>query len=282
MTQDDAVAKALKMNIELSVERLNPQLQDLALKGAFAAYVPTVRGTLGERSNTTRPGNIFSGGEAASRQHHDRRRYNANATQGIRWTGATANINWGNSRQATDNWRPPSTRDTTARLSASVTQPLWRNREIDANRQSLLTAEINRRIADITLRAATVNTIANTRNAYWDSRLRDPGGRVGEDLAGAGPEAGRGQQDPRGDRHAGAARHHLGAGRSRDAPADAGHAEANRRAPELVFKRLIVSGTDDPLWNVTLNPTDRPATDVAEKIDLRPLCARRSRTGPTS
>ena len=28
--------------------------------------------------------------------------------------------------------------------------------------------EINRRIADISLRATTVNTVANTRNAYWD------------------------------------------------------------------------------------------------------------------
>ena len=65
LTQEDAVAKALKMNIDLSVERLNPQLQDLALKGAFAAYVPTVGATLGERSNTTRPGNIYSGGDVA-------------------------------------------------------------------------------------------------------------------------------------------------------------------------------------------------------------------------
>ena len=53
-------------------------------------------------------------------------------------------------------------------LSASVTQPFWRNRAIDTNRQDLLTAEINRRIEDSRCAPPTVNTVANTRNAYWD------------------------------------------------------------------------------------------------------------------
>ncbi len=44
-------------------------------------------------------------------------------------------------------------------------------------------------------------------------------------------------------------------------------AEATRRTNELALKRLIVSGTDDDLWNATIEPTDRPAL-TPEPIDL--------------
>ncbi len=267
LTQEDAVAKALKMNIDLSVERLNPQLQDLALKGAFAAYVPTVGATLGERSNTTRPGNIYSGGDVA-RVNTMTTTYNFNASQGIRWTGGTATVNFGNSRQRTDNWQTTLTPRYDSNLQLSFAQPLWRNRAIDASRQGLVTAEINRRIADVNLRASTINTVANTRNAYWDlvyaiqavesaktslalaqklvedNKIRVEIGTLAPlDIISAQAELASRQQT-------------------------LVSREQSRRTAELVLKRLIVGGTDDPLWNVALNPTDRPATDVAEKIDL--------------
>ena len=35
-------------------------------------------------------------------------------------------------------------------------------------------------------------------------------------------------------------------------------AESTMKTAELALKRLIVSGTDDPLWPASLVPTDRP------------------------
>ena len=265
LTQEDAVAKALKLNIDLSVERLNPQLQDLALKGAFGAYVPTLGGTLGENSSTTRPGNIYGGGVIVNTKTTT---YNFTASQPIRWTGGTASVNWGNSRQGTDNIATTLNPRYDSSLRASLSQPLWRNRAIDSGRQSLVTAEINRRIADINLRAVTINTVANTRNAYWDLVYAIQA----VESAKTSLELARKLVDDN------KIRVEIGT----LAPLDVISAEAeqasrqqtlvsreqSRRTSELVLKRLIVSGTDDPLWNVTLNPVDRPATDVAEKIDL--------------
>lgn len=265
LTQDDAVAKALKMNIELSVERLNPQLQDLALKGAFGAYVPTLGGTLGQSSSTTRPGNIYGGGVIVNNQTTT---YNFTASQPIRWTGGTASVNWGNSRQGTDNIATTLNPRYDSSLRASLTQPLWRNRAIDANRQSLVTSEINRRIADINLRASTINTVANTRNAYWDLVYAIQAVESAKTSLGLARQL---VQDNK-------IRVEIGT----LAPLDIISAQAeeasrqqtllsreqSRRTAELVLKRLMVSGTDDPIWNVTLNPTDRPATDVAQVIDL--------------
>ncbi len=265
LTQDDAVAKALKMNIELSVERLNPQLQDLALKGAFGAYVPTLGGTLGQSSSTTRPGSIYGGGVIVNNKTTT---YNFTASQPIRWTGGTASVNWGNSRQGTDNIATTLNPRYDSSLRASISQPLWRNRAIDANRQSLVTSEINRRIADINLRASTINTVANTRNAYWDLVYAIQAVESAKTSLGLARQL---VQDNK-------IRVEIGT----LAPLDIISAQAeeasrqqtllsreqSRRTSELVLKRLMVSGTDDPIWNVTLNPTDRPATDVAQAIDL--------------
>src|SRR4029450_8771289 len=45
------------------------------------------------------------------------------------------------------------------------------------------------------------------------------------------------------------------------------NAEATLQNTELALKQLIVSGTDDPLWTSSINPTDRP-TPGEEAIDL--------------
>ncbi len=45
------------------------------------------------------------------------------------------------------------------------------------------------------------------------------------------------------------------------------NAEATRQNAELALKQLIVSGTDDPVWTSSLNPTDVP-TPGEETIDL--------------
>ena len=189
-------------------------------------------------------------------------------SQAIRWTGATATVNWTNGRQSTDNNLTTLNPRYDSGLNLSLSQPLWRNRAIDGNRQSLITTEINRRIADINLRASTINTVANTRNAYWDlvyaiqavesaktslelarklvddNKIRVEIGTLAPlDIISAQAEQASRQQT-------------------------LVSREQSRRTSELVLKRLIVSGTDDPMWNVTLNPIDRPATDVAQAIDL--------------
>jgi outer membrane protein len=265
MTMDEAVAKALQLNIDLSVERLNPQLQDWSLKGAFAAYVPTVNGTFGQTDQVTMPANIYQGGDKVTSKSTQ---YDFGATMGVRKTGGTATASWTNSRQDSDSNAVTINPQYNSRLRLSFSQPLLRNRTIDANRQGILQAEINRRIADISLRAATVNTVANTKNAYWDyvySVQAVDAAKTSLALAQKLVEDNKVKVE-------------IGTLAPLDivtAQAEAATreqnlvtADANRRTAELVLKRLIVGGTSDPIWGTSINPIDRPATDVAEKIDL--------------
>jgi outer membrane protein TolC len=56
-------------------------------------------------------------------------------------------------------------------------------------------------------------------------------------------------------------------------------AQATVRTSELALKRLIVSGTDDPLWNSSINPVDRPAANPeAINVDAAITRALKERT----
>jgi outer membrane protein len=265
LTMDEAVAKALQLNIDLTVARLNPQLQDWALAQAYGVYAPTLTSTIGEQSQTTKPGSLIGGGATVNTKTTT---YNFGASQSLKQTGATATVNWTNSRASTDNTNTTINPRFDTGLTAQITQPLVRNRSIDANRQSVLTTEISRRIADISLRATTINTVANTKNAYWDlvyniqaveaaktsldlalklvedNKIRVEIGTLAPlDVVSAQAEAATRQQT-------------LVA------------AQASLLTSELALKRLIVSGTGDAIWSAKLNPVDRPPTNVEEKIDL--------------
>ncbi len=183
------------------------------------------------------------------------------------WYGGNYQVNWTNNRigttQSTAQFNPAYT----AGFQAQYTQPILANRKIDNNRTTLLTTEIQQDVAELDLRATTASTVAQVRNAYWElayAILNLEAQRGSLDLAA------KLVQDNR-------ARVEIGT----MAPIDIVQAqaeEATRRAAvvtaeallqnnELALKRLIVSGTDDPLWTATINAVDRPGLSP-EAIDL--------------
>ena len=265
LTLDDAVAKAVDHNIDLSVARLGPQLQDLSLAQTKAAYTPTLASTtFGLQGSTTRSTNTLSGGNLIDSQTLT---YNTGVSQVLPWFGGTVTMGFTNTREDSNSRNNTINPLYRTRLTGSLVQPLLRNRAIDNTRQQLAIGLINRRLADVTLRATTLTTLASTRNAYWDLvyavqavEAAKTSLRLAEKLI----------QDNQ-------SRVEIGTMAPIDvvqAQSEAAsrqlalvQAEANQRTAELTLKRLLVEGTADPLWASTLNPTDRPPA-VAEKIDV--------------
>jgi outer membrane protein TolC len=269
LTIDEAVKRSLDSNIDLGVGRLNPQLQDLAIAQILGVYRPTLTSSFGDNWNRSQPTSQLSGGTSISTGiENGTYSWAAGLSQALRWTGGTAALNWTNSRNNTTSNNSILNPTYLAGLQAQLTQPLIRNLKIDSNRQLLATGLIARENADTTLRALVINTVANTKNAYWDlvyavqavdaartslalaqklvedNKIRVEIGTLAPlDVVSAQAEAATRQQT-------------------------LVTAAANQRTSEIALKRLIVSGTSDPIWNVTLNPVDRPPTDFNEKIDL--------------
>lgn len=268
---EDAVARAMDQNIDLAVQRLNPQLQDLSLAGIRAAYRPTLTSRLGDSSGTTTPNTTLGGGSVVTTGTYT---YNGGVSQVLPWTGGTATLGWNNSRQTSTSNNATYNPSYSATWSASLSQPLWRNFRIDSTRNSLWTGLISRQIADVNLRASLVNTEASTRNAYWDLVYAVQNVEIQKNAVALAEQFVR---DNQAKVEIGTlapldviqAQSNLASARQRQVAA-----EQTRQQNELTLKRLIVGSTQDPLWTATLNPVDRPEPPTqAAPIDLKAAIA---------
>ena len=106
-----------------------------------------------------------------------------------------------------------------------------------------------RHLRDPAARHHRARRVANVRNAYWELVFALQARRRRARLAGPGREAGGGQPGARRGRHDGAARRRAVARPRRPRGGRRWRRPRPRwRTAELSLKRLIVSGTDDPLW----------------------------------
>ena len=62
MTLEDAVRRAIDNNLEMAVERLNPQTFDFTLASLRANYNPNATSSIGRRDNVRPPTNLLNPG----------------------------------------------------------------------------------------------------------------------------------------------------------------------------------------------------------------------------
>jgi outer membrane protein len=166
MSADDAVATALEQNLDLQVQRINPQLRDLEYAGFRANYTPNLNVTTNLVDQTQPPSSLLAGN--TSQLTSGRSSFDFGFNQLVPWYGGSYNIQWNNGRTTTNNIYTSFDPQLTGNVSASYTQPLLRNFKIDGVRQQLLVSQKNREIADTQLQQSIALTVRNVRNAYFD------------------------------------------------------------------------------------------------------------------
>lgn len=167
MSIDDAVATAIEQNLDLQVQRYNPQLQDLSTDQFKAAYTPNFVSTVSTSDSTQPSTNILSGGTArgiATGQSL----FNFGVASLTHWGGGSYDVRWNNGRNTTNNQFSTFNPQLNSSLSATYTQPLLRNFKIDGTRQQLLVSQKNKEISDVQLQQSVSVTVRNVRNAYYD------------------------------------------------------------------------------------------------------------------
>jgi outer membrane protein TolC len=267
LTIEDAVKLALDRNLDIAVQRLNPEINDLSIVTARAAFFPNLTSTVLTQGTTTASTNSIAGGAAAAPVSQDATNWNGGLAQNLRWGGGNYSLTLNNTRStstSTVNLYNPAYQPL---WSAQFTQPLLRNFQTDNNRQQLQITKLNRDISDVQLKATITNTVSNVRNAYWDYVFAVQSVDVAKqslDLANKQVEDNQ-------------TRVQVGTMAPIDvvqAQAQAASslqnlvvAQATMRTAEIALKRLIVNGTQDPNWNASLDPVDRPEFRP-EEIDL--------------
>jgi outer membrane protein len=268
LSLDDAVKRALDRNLDIAVERLNPQTFDFSIASLEATYRPTFNSNYGLRSQTTFSRSQVAGGDILV---NDTFTGNNGVSQNVKWGGGSFAVSFNNNRQAQSDLFATRNPAINTSLNASYVQPLLRNFRIDGTRAQLRITRLNQEMSETALRATIVRTVANTRNAYWDLVYSIQAAEVAERSLALATKLVEDNQ----------ARVEVGT----LAPLDVVQAQAeqaNRRqavattvaavgTAEIVLKRLIVDGTEDPYWVASLEPIDRPtfsteSLDVAEAV----------------
>jgi len=260
LTLEDAVRRAIDNNLEIVVERLNPQTFDFTLASLRANYKPVSTAVFGRRDNVRPPTNLLNPGSP----NVSTMTYNTGITQNLWWGGGNLALTFNNSKIVSPTDRLASFDPQFNSLYLfSYTQPLLRGFRIDQTRQQMATTTINRDNAELNLKARTTNTLAQVRSAYWDYVYSIQAVDVGRQSLALASKL---LSDNK-------IRVEVGT----MAPMDVVQAEAEEatrqqalttatatmRTAELALKRLIVSGTNDPLWSQHIEPTDRPDYQAA-------------------
>ena len=259
LTIEEAVKDALENNLDITIQKLNPEINDISYSSLAAVYRPFLTGQLATQAQTNPSTTTITGGSAAGAPiDTGLTTFNGGVGQSIPWGGGGYNVLLNNNKSTTTSLNSLFNPSYNTNWSFQYTQPLLRGFKTDSTRQQLQVTKINRDISDVQLRATITNTLSNVRNAYWDYVYAVQAVDVAQqsvDLA---------------DRLVGDNQTRVQVGTM--APIDVVQAQAQSalqrqvlvtaqstlRTAELALKRLIVKGTQDPLWNATIDPTDRP------------------------
>ncbi len=265
MSLEQAIEIALENNLDLKVARMNPQIQDYSLQAARAAFKPTLSGNFNQNHSSQVSTSSLDGVSTIVNQQQT---YNTSLSQSLGKFGANYSVTFSSGRSTNNtapNLRPISYSGST-RLN--YTQPLLANFKIDNARNNVRTQQIQRQIVDIQLLERIENTKAGVRVAYW--ALRRAIEQV-EIQRRALELSQRLLQDNRTKVEIGTM-----------APIDLVQNEAtvanNEQAllnakvswqtAELAFKRLLVTGTEDPLYGQTIDPTEQPPAIEQVQVDI--------------
>jgi HAE1 family hydrophobic/amphiphilic exporter-1 len=169
MSIDEAVATALEQNLDLQVQRINPQLQDLSTAQFRAAYTPNFVSTV-STADATNPSTSFldTGGGAAATITSGQSVFNFGVSSLTNWYGGSYDVRWNNQRSTTTNLLQSFNPQLNTFVIATYSQPLLRNFRIDGTRQQLLISQRNREITDVQLEQSIAQTVRTVRNAYYD------------------------------------------------------------------------------------------------------------------
>jgi outer membrane protein TolC len=264
MSLQDAIDRALEVNLNLQSARLDPVIQEYALQGARAAFSPTLSGNFGFNNATSLSTSQLDGGSSIS---NERATFNTSLSKVMPWSGGRFSANFNNSRTETNNSFATRNPSYSSSVNLSFTQPLLAGLKIDNQRASVRTQRIQSQITDLQVESQAANVVAQVRTAYWALRAAIEQIEIQRlSLAQAQQLLAENQVRAQLGR---ATEFQVIQTEAQVASAEQAllNAEIQWRNRELAFKQLLLDGAGDPLLSATINPTDLP-TLVLPEVDL--------------
>jgi outer membrane protein TolC len=265
LTLEQAYNSALEKNLDLKAARMNPQSVDYQLQSAHAVFQPQITSSYSYRNSQSPSNNALEG---VANLTNTTTGFNGGMNQQLPWYGTSFQASFTNSRSATNDITRRINPSFTSGLSFSASLPLLANFKMDNQRNQLRTLAISRQVSDINLLQTTENTKSAVRSAYWALRAAIEQIEINRIALAIAKKS---YDDS-------LLKVEIGTMAPIDttqfdvslANAEQGYLQSqiSWRTAELNLKRLIVSGTDDDVYLMTLSPTSRPELSV-QSVDIQ-------------
>jgi outer membrane protein len=164
LTIEEAVQIALEQNLDVQVERINPQIAEKAVDVSRGVWLPQLTGSMQFRNSDQVPNSILSGAEDTLTSR------SFSGTAGVEQlfkTGTSLTVGWDAARQTSNGTFSTFNPELNSSLSFDLVQPLLRGFKIDVNRAQFRISKKNQEITDVQLRQQIVATTRAVRLAYW-------------------------------------------------------------------------------------------------------------------
>lgn len=168
LTLNEAVRRALENNNDIEVARADVRLAEaqlLSLQGVYDPFI-TYRP---EISNSVRPVvNIFGGASPQGTVTTTDYNNDFSITRQFGKGGGNYSYFFNNTREKTSASNTTLNPFYSSNQGLTFTQPLWRNRAIDRNRQQIRVQRKRLEQSDADFRRRTIEVISQVQRSYWD------------------------------------------------------------------------------------------------------------------
>lgn len=165
LSLDGAVKLALENNLDIVVDRVEPQVSAARVAQAASAYAPAFASAFTRNSEVQPPTSFLVGGSGVKTDVYSS---TVTLSQRLPWWGGSYAVGWDGSRTSTGSVFTNFNPALNSRLQATVSQPLLRDLTIDDTRQQLIISKRNQESSDTRLRETVVRTVNTVKKAYWD------------------------------------------------------------------------------------------------------------------
>jgi outer membrane protein TolC len=255
LTLADAVQRTIEHNPDLAIVRLDTEVEAAKVGESRGAYAPVFATTLGRSRNVTPPTNYLLGDTGVDVQDWF-------STTGVRqrlpWGAGTWSVSWDTARTTTNNPIASLDPNLQSGIQFAFSQPLLRDRRIDAARVQYIIARRNHDSSELLFRESAVRTVATVKRAYWTLKATNANVGVQQRSLELSQELARQN------------RIRVEAGQLPPLDLVQAEAEVAQHRESLIqakaiaddaedhLRRLIMDPTDAAFWNARLDPVDAP------------------------
>ena len=268
LTLREAVTLALENNRDIEVERDNVRLGEFDLRAAQGIFDPSLVTSLAYEHRNTPVSSSLAGGNASGGLITTGLVGSATLAQRLPWNGASIQGVLDNNRATTESTFNSLNPQFTNNLNVTITQPLLRNRTIDAGRRQIKLAKKRLDISDSQFRQRAVEIITQVQRAYWDLVFA----RRDYEIKRESLEIGNTQLEHN--------QRLVEAGTLAPADVISTRVEVERRADDMeaateaiqraenALKNLMLQPSNSDLWVSVLEPIEQPQTGLDATMPL--------------